>query len=74
MRLEPFLNVSNGPDAIEFYKAAFGANVLFLIPPETGSTVAQLEISGATFWLSDESPEYQPVNTRSKHRPARPHR
>jgi PhnB protein len=57
--LEPFLNVSNGPDAIEFYKSAFEANVLFLIPPETGSTIAQLEIAGATFWLADESPEYQ---------------
>lgn len=59
MRLEPFLNVSNGPEAIAFYKSAFGANVLFLIPPETGSTIAQMEISGASFWLADESPEYQ---------------
>lgn len=59
MRLEPFLNVSNGPEAIAFYKAAFGASVLFLIPPETGSTIAQLEISGASFWLADESPERQ---------------
>ena len=57
--LEPFLNVSNGPEAIAFYKSAFGANVLFLIPPETGSTIAQLEISGATFWLADESPDHQ---------------
>ena len=59
MRLEPFLNVSNGPEAIAFYKSAFGASVLFLIPPETGSTIAQLEIAGATFWLADESAEYQ---------------
>ena len=59
MRLEPFLNVSNGPEAIAFYKSAFGANVLFLIPPETGSTIAQLEIAGATFWLADESPNHQ---------------
>lgn len=57
--LEPFLNVSNGPEAIAFYKSAFGANVLFLIPPETGSTIAQLEIAGATFWLADESPDHQ---------------
>ena len=59
MRLEPFLNVSDGPKAIAFYKSGFGANVLFLIPPETGSTIAQLEISGATFWLADESPDHQ---------------
>src|SRR6185437_12726324 len=57
--LEPFLNVSNGPEAIAFYKSAFGASVLFLIPPETGSTIAQLEIAGASFWLADESPDHQ---------------
>ena len=59
MRLEPFLNVSNGPEAIAFYKSAFGASVLFLIPPESGSAIAQLEISGASFWLADESTEHQ---------------
>lgn len=57
--LEPFLNVSNGQDALAFYEAAFGAEVLFLIPPETGSTIAQMSISGSTFWLADESPDYQ---------------
>jgi PhnB protein len=57
MRLEPFLNVSNGPDAIAFYEAAFGAEVLFLIPPETGSTIAQMSIAGSSFWLADEAPE-----------------
>lgn len=59
LTLEPFLNVSNGPDAIAFYEAAFGAEVLFLIPPETGSTIAQMSISGETFWLADESVEHQ---------------
>ncbi|HEX5234179.1 MAG TPA: VOC family protein [Silvibacterium sp.] len=57
--LEPFLNVSDGPAAIDFYKSAFGATVVFLIPPESGSTIAQLEIAGATFWLADEAPERQ---------------
>lgn len=63
--LEPFLNVRNGTAAIEFYKSAFGAAVLFLIPPETGSTVAQLSIEGATFWLSDESPEHHNFSPES---------
>ena len=59
LTLEPFLNVSNGPDAIAFYEAAFGAEIVFLIPPETGSTIAQMKIAGATFWLADEAPERQ---------------
>lgn len=57
--IEPFLNVTNGTDAIGFYQVAFGAEVVFLIPPETGSTIAQMKIAGATFWLADESVEYQ---------------
>ncbi len=59
MLLEPFLNVSNGPDAIAFYEAAFGAEIVFLIPPETGSTIARMKIAGESFWLADESPEHQ---------------
>lgn len=67
MTLEPFLSVSNGTAAIDFYKSAFGATVVFLIPPETGSTIAQLEINGATFWLADESPERQNPSPESLH-------
>jgi PhnB protein len=65
--LAPFLNVRNGSAAVEFYKAAFGAVVLFMIPPETGSTVANLSIDGAEFWLADESPEHQNFSPETIH-------
>ncbi len=55
--ISPWLNVRNGSRAVEFYKAAFGATELFRIGDEH-STVAQLSISGAEFWLSDESPAH----------------
>jgi PhnB protein len=55
--LAPLLNVHDGAAAVAFYQAAFGAAVLFSTPPESGSTVAQLSIDGAEFWLADESPE-----------------
>jgi PhnB protein len=48
------LSVRNGAQAVEFYKAAFGAEVLFRI--DEGSVLAQLSIAGAEFWLADESP------------------
>lgn len=48
------LSVRRGPEAIEFYKAAFGAVVDY----QVGDTeiVAQLSVGDASFWVADESP------------------
>lgn len=56
--LAPMLSVRRGAKAVEFYKAAFGADELFLIEND-GAVVAQLSIAGAQFWVADESPEHQ---------------
>jgi PhnB protein len=53
----PFLSVRHGKEALEFYKAAFGATEAFL-HENGGSVVAKLEVDGAAFWLADESPEH----------------
>src|SRR3954453_14751450 len=51
------LSVRRGPEAIEFYKTAFGAVVDYQVGDE--SIVAQLSIGeDATFWVADESPEH----------------
>ncbi len=63
--IAPLLNVRNGAKAIDFYKAAFGAIVLFETPPDSGSVVAQLSIDEAGFWLADESPENQNFSPES---------
>jgi PhnB protein len=55
--IAPMLSVRNGVKAIEFYKAAFGADELFR-DDEKGAVVAQLSVAGAEFWLADESPEH----------------
>ena len=52
------LSVRRGIQALEFYKAAFGAAELFKIE-NNGSVVAQLSVDGAEFWIADESPEHQ---------------
>jgi len=52
------LSVRRGADAVEFYKAAFGATELFKIE-DGGSVVAQLAVHGAKFWVADESPPHQ---------------
>jgi PhnB protein len=56
--IAPMLSVRNGAKAIEFYRAAFGANVAFRHDDESGAVVARLSVEGAEFWVSDESPEH----------------
>jgi PhnB protein len=55
--IAPMLSVRNGVRALEFYKAAFGADELFKIE-NGGSVVATLSVNGAEFWVADESPEH----------------
>lgn len=56
--IAPMLSVRHGAQAIEFYRAAFGATIVFRIDGDAGSVVAQLEAGGAAFWVADESPEH----------------
>jgi PhnB protein len=52
------LSVRGGARAVDFYKAAFGAVERYRVDDGAGSVVAQLSVSGATFWVADESPEH----------------
>lgn len=58
--LAPAIAVSNGVQAIEFYKNAFAAEERYrLIDPETGKIGhAELTINGALLMLSDEYPQF----------------
>jgi PhnB protein len=55
--IAPMLSVRNGVRAIQFYKAAFGADELFRLDDKRGAVVARLSVE-AEFWLADESPEH----------------
>jgi PhnB protein len=57
--IAPMLSVRNGAKAIEFYKAAFGATVLYRIDDPAGAVVARLSVAEAEFWVADESPQHQ---------------
>ena len=63
--IAPMLSVRRGAKAIEFYKAAFGAGELFRIDSESGAVVARLSVSGAEFWVADESPEHKNFSPES---------
>ena len=57
--IAPMLSVRRGVKAIEFYKAAFGAEEKFCISDPSGAVVATRAVEGAEFWVADESPEHQ---------------
>lgn len=56
--IAPMLSVRHGAKAVEFYVAAFGAEVLFRLEAPDGAVVARLAVQGAEFWVADESPEH----------------
>ena len=47
-----------GHEAVEFYKAAFGAVEVYRVggTDDHAAVVAQLAVGDASFWVSDESP------------------
>ena len=56
-QISPMLAVSDGNAAIKFYKAAFGAALLWHLDGG-GHVVAGLSIDGAPFFLAHESPPH----------------
>jgi PhnB protein len=52
--------VRRGRAAIEFYKAAFGAEELYRVggTDHDEEVVAQLAVGESTFWVADESPSH----------------
>jgi PhnB protein len=56
--IAPMLSVRGGAKAVDFYKAAFGAEEVFRLDAPDGTVVAQLSVGEAQFWVADESPEH----------------
>jgi len=65
--LAPQLSVRRGRAAIDFYKAAFGAEELYRVggTDQHEEVVAQLAVGEATFWVADESPEHHNFSPES---------
>lgn len=58
--LQAYLTIDGAAAAIDFYKAAFGAEEVRRMPSDDGSKLMHAEISvfGHTVLMSDEFPEY----------------
>ena len=63
--IAPMLSVRNGLKALDFYKAAFGAEEVFRVENENREVVARLSVGGAEFWIADESPQHQNFSPES---------
>jgi PhnB protein len=61
----PWLSVRKSAEAVEFYKAAFGAVEVYRHDGPENSIVARLSVNGAEFWVADESPEHQNFSPES---------
>jgi PhnB protein len=63
--ISPMLSVRRGAEAVEFYKSAFGADVLYRVDAPDGAVVARLSAGGAEFWVADESPDHKNFSPES---------
>ena len=52
--IAPWLSVSDGAQAIDYYKSAFRAHEVYHIEDPDGAIVSRLSVDGAEFWLSDD--------------------
>src|SRR6266511_4672987 len=67
MEVSPELSVRRGREAVEFYKAAFGAVEVYRVggTEENEDVVSQLSVGSTSFWVSDESPEHENFSPES---------
>jgi PhnB protein len=62
--ISPELSVRRGREAVEFYKAAFGAVEVYRVggTDDHAEVVSQLAVGNAFFWVADESPPHGNVS------------
>ena len=71
--IAPWLSVTDGAKAIDFYKSAFAATEVYRLDDPGGGLVVRLSVNGAEFWISQESVSQEPVSQESpEHRQPSP--
>jgi PhnB protein len=65
--IQPQLSVRRGRAAVDFYRAAFGAEEIYRVggTDDEPSVVSQLVVGEAAFWVADESPEHDNFSPES---------
>ncbi len=55
--IAPWLTVTEGEEAVRFYKEAFGAIETYRLDDPEGGIVVRLSVNGAEFWVSGKNNE-----------------
>jgi PhnB protein len=65
--IQPQLSVRRGRAAVDFYRAAFGAEEIYRVggTDDEPSVVSQLVVGEGAFWVADESPEHDNFSPES---------
>jgi PhnB protein len=53
--IAPWLAVSDAQEAVDFYRAAFGAVDMYSLDDHGRVVVAQLSVGGAAFWVQEDA-------------------
>ena len=53
-RIEPWLSVSDGRRAVEYYRLGLGAADIYRLEEGGRVVVARLDVEGATFWVQED--------------------
>lgn len=53
--IAPWLSVSNGARAVEFYQKGFGAEEVYRLGENDVVMISQLSVDGAIFWIQEDA-------------------
>ncbi len=62
----PFLTVSNGKSAVDFYTSALGAKEISRYARPDGKLTSKIVVDGAEFWIGDEEPQFDNLSPRKR--------
>ena len=60
--IQPWLIFEDAPEALAFYKKAFGAVETYHLEPVEGELVARLSVGGAEFWVASGGTDNPEIN------------
>ena len=63
--ITPFLVVTNGVKAVEFYTTAFDAQELVRYNTAENKLISKIGIQGAEIWIGDEDPEFNNLSPKT---------
>nr|WP_318281057.1 VOC family protein [Paenibacillus bovis] len=61
IKLAPWLSVSNGAEALQFYKKAFHVEEIYRLDDNGTLIIAHVKVGGAEFWIQEDPESNTPA-------------